>query len=69
MVAHVAHNFAIQTKIRNQKEAMIYYGNEVMIKLRNFQSKNSLKKFDKLQNLHGGYQWATDKGSPSVAHI
>ena len=54
MVAHVAHSFARKTKFRNQKEAMISYGNEVMIKLRNFQSENSLKKFDKLQNLYGG---------------
>ena len=44
MVAHVAHSFAIQTKFRNQKEAMISYGNEAMIKLRNFQSENLLTK-------------------------
>ena len=54
MVAHVAHSFASKTKFRNQKEAMIFYGNEAMIKLRNFQSENSLKKFDPFQNLHGG---------------
>ena len=41
MVAHVAHSFA-RTKFGNQKEAMISYGNEVIIKLRNFQSENSL---------------------------
>ena len=44
MVAHVAHSFAIQTKSRNQKEAMISYGNEAIIKLRNFQSENLLTK-------------------------
>ena len=65
MVARVAHSFARKTKFRNQKEAMISYGNEAMIKLRNFQSENSLTKI-KIFTL--GYQWATDKGSPSVAH-
>ena len=50
MVAHAAHSFARKTKFRNQKEAIIPSGNEVMIKLRNFQSENSLKKFDQFQN-------------------
>ena len=36
MVARVAHSFASETKFRNQKEATISYGNEEMIKLRNF---------------------------------
>ena len=44
MVARVAHSFASKTKFRNQKEATISYGNEEMIKLRNFQSQNSLTK-------------------------
>ena len=44
MVARVAHSFASKTKFQNQKEATIYKGNEEMIKLRNFQSENSLTK-------------------------
>ena len=44
MVARVAHSFASKTKFRNQKEATISNGNEEMIKLRNFQSENSLTK-------------------------
>ena len=44
MVAHVAHSFASKTKFPNQKEATISYGNEEMIKLRNFQSENLLTK-------------------------
>ena len=65
MVAYVAHSFASKTKFWNQKEAMISYRNEVMIKLRNFQSENSLKK---IRSVSESSQWATDKGSPSVAH-
>ena len=44
MVARVAHSFASKTKFRNQKEATISNGNEEIIKLRNFQSENSLTK-------------------------
>ena len=40
MVAHVAHSFANKTKFQNRKEATISYGNEDVIKLRNFQSEN-----------------------------
>ena len=54
MVAHVAYSFASKTKFQNQKEAMISYGNEVIIKIRNFQSENHSRKFDQFQNLHGG---------------
>ena len=44
MVAHVAHSFTSKSKFRNQKEQMISYGNEAMIKIRNFQSENLLTK-------------------------
>ena len=44
MVARVPHSFASKTKFQNQKEATIYKGKEETIKLRNFQSKNSLTK-------------------------
>ena len=70
MVTHVAHSFASKTKFRNQKEATISYGNEDVIKLRNFQSENLLTKIREasFKILMLGYQWATDKGSPSVDH-
>ena len=79
MVAHVAHNFAGKIKFRNQKEATISYGNEDVIKLRNFQSENLMTKIREASKslrwatrsfkiLTLGYQWATVKGSPSVAH-
>ena len=70
MVARVAHSFTSKTKFRNLKEAMISYGNEEMIKLRNFQSENLMTKIPELsfKILTLGYQWATGKGSPSVAH-
>ena len=56
MVARVAHSFARKTKVRNKKEAMISYGNEAMIKLRNFQSENLLRKIrEASKSLH----WAT----------
>ena len=44
MVSDVAQSFAIKTKFLNQEEAIISYGNEVMIKFRNFQIENSLTK-------------------------
>ena len=70
MVARVAHSFASKTKFRNQKEATISYGNEEMIKLRNFQSENLMTKIrEASKSLRWtDKQWATDKGSPSVAH-
>ena len=70
MVARVARSFASKTKFRNLKEAMISYGNEEMIKLRNFQSEHLMTKIPELsfKFLTLGYQWATGKGSPSVAH-
>ena len=44
MVAHLAHGFARKTKFRNQKEATISFGNEDLIKLRNFHSEILLTK-------------------------
>ena len=70
MVARVEHNFDSKTKFRNQKEAIISYGNEVIIKLRDFHSENSLKKFDKFQNPHGGlpvgYRQRNPIGTPHL---
>ena len=69
MVARVAHSFARETKVRDQKEAMISYGNEAMIKLRNFQSENLLRKIREASKcIRWATKWATDKSSPSVAH-
>ena len=65
MVAHVAHSFAIQTKFRNQKEAMISYGNKDMIKLRNFQSEKSLTKIPEASK---SLLWATSGLQTKVAH-
>ena len=56
MVARVANSFARKTKVRNQKEAMISYGNEAMIKLRNFQSENLLRK---IREASKSLRWAT----------
>ena len=67
MVAHVAHSFAIQIKFRNQKEAMISYGNEVIIKLRSFQRIPD-ENWISFKIFTLGYEGATDKDSPSVAH-
>ena len=64
MVAHVAHSFAIQTKFRNQREAMIFYGNEAMIKLRNFQSENLLTK---IREASRSLRWATSGLQKKVA--
>ena len=64
MVARVANNFARKTKVRNQKEAMISYGNEAMIKLRNFQSENLLRK---IREASKSLCWASS-GLLSVAH-
>ena len=65
MVAHVAHSFASKTKFRNQKEATISYGNEEMIKLRNFQSGNLLTK---IQEASKSLRWATSGLQTKVAH-
>ena len=64
MIAHVAHSFASKTKFRNQKEAMISYGNEEMIKLRNFQSEKSLTKIRKASK---SLRWATSGLQTKVA--
>ena len=65
MVSHVAHSFATRTKFRNEKEAMISYGNEEMIKLRNFQSENLLTKIrEASKSLH----CATSGLQTKVAH-
>ena len=65
MVAHVTHSFASKTKFRNQKEATISYGNDEMIKLRNFQSQNSLTK---IQEASKSSRWATSGLQTKVAH-
>ena len=65
MVARVAHSFASKTKFRNQKEATISYGNEEMIKLRNFQSKNLLTK---IREASKSLPWATSRLQTKVAH-
>ena len=69
MVAHVAHRFASKTKLRNQKEAMISFANEDMIKRRNFQSENLLTK---IREASKSLRWATSglqtKVARSVAH-
>ena len=65
MVAHVAHSFAIQTKFRNDKEATISYGNEDVIKLRNFQSVNLLTK---IREASKSLRWATSGLQTKVAH-
>ena len=65
MLVHVAHSFAIQTKFRNQKDAMIFYGNEAMIKLRNFQSENLLTK---IREASKSLRWATTGLQTKVAH-
>ena len=65
MVARVAHSFARKTKVRNQKEAMISYGNEELMKLRNFQSENLLTK---IQDASKSIRWATSGLQTKVAH-
>ena len=70
MVARVAHSFASKTKFRNQKEAMISYGNEEMMKLRNFQSENLMTKIPEasksLRWLLVGYRQRQPIGSPHL---
>ena len=65
MVARVAHSFASKTKFRNQKEATISYGNEDVIKLRNFQSENLLTKIGEASKY---LRWATSGLQTKVAH-
>ena len=65
MVARVAHSFAGKTEFRNQKEASIFYGNEEMIKLRNFQSENLLTK---IREPSKSLRWATSGLQTKVAH-
>ena len=65
MVALVAHSFASKTKFRDQKEAMISYGNEEMINLRNFQCENSLMK---IREASKSLRWATSGLQTKVAH-
>ena len=65
MVAHVAHSLVSKTKFRNQKEAMTFYGNEAMIKLRNFQSENLLTK---IREASKSLRWATSGLQTKVAH-
>ena len=65
MVAHVAHSLASKTKLRNQKEATIPYGNQDVIKLRNFQSENLLTK---IRQASKSLRWATNGLQTKVAH-
>ena len=66
MVPRVAHNFARKTKFQNQKEAMISYGNEEMIKLRNFQSENLLTK---IREASKSLRWAASGLQTKAAHL
>ena len=65
MVANVADSFASKTKFRNQKEATISSGNDDVIKLRNFQSENSLTK---IREASKSLRWATSGLQTKVAH-
>ena len=65
MAAHVAYSFASKTKFRNQKEGMIFYGNEEMIKLRNFQSENLLTK---IREASKPLRWVTSGLQKKAAH-
>ena len=65
MVARVAHTFASKTKFRNHKEAMISYGNEEMIKLRNFQSENLLTK---IREASKSLRWAASGLQKKAGH-
>ena len=66
MVARVANSFASKTKFRNQKESTISYGNEEMIKLRNFQSENLLTR---IREASKSLRWATSELQTKVAHL
>ena len=69
MVAHVAHSFTSKAKFRNQIEAMVSYGNEEMIKLRNFQSENFLTKTrEASKSLRWATSWLQTKVAPLIAH-
>ena len=65
MVARVAHSFPSKAKFRNQKEATISYGNQEMIKRRNFQSENLLTK---IREASKSLRWATSGLQTKVAH-
>ena len=65
MVPRVAHSFASKTKFRNQKEATISYGNEDMIKLKNFQRENLLTK---IREASKSLRWATSGLQTKVPH-
>ena len=65
MVARVSHSFSSKTKFRNQKEATISYGNEEMIKLRNFQSDNLLTR---IREASKSLRWATSGLQTKAAH-
>ena len=65
MVAHVNHSFASKTEFGNEKEATISYGNEEMIKLRNFQSENLLTK---IREASKSLRWAARGLQTKVAH-
>ena len=65
MLPHVAHSSAHKSKFRNQKEAIISYGNEAMIKLKNFQSENLLTK---IREASKSLRWATSGLQTKVAH-
>ena len=65
MVIHVAHCFASKTKLGNQKEAKISYGNEDVIKLRHFQSENLMTK---IREASKSSRWATSGLQTKEAH-
>ena len=67
---NIYHNF-IDKHLHLKNVNCKIFGNEIIIKLRNFQSEN-LPEIRKTQIYFKifmmGYQRATNKGSPSVAH-
>ena len=62
----VAHSFASKTKFLNQKEAIIFYGKEVIIKLRNFASESSLTK---IRQASKSLRWATTGLQTKIEHF
>ena len=68
MVAHVANSFASRIKIWDQNEAMNLNRNEIIIILRVYLSENWAETSYEFVIIVYGYQWATDKSSPVVAH-
>ena len=65
MVARVAHSFASKTKFRNEKEAMISYENDEMIKHKNFQSENLLTK---IREASKSLRWAASGLQTKAGH-